>query len=64
MLSMRIMYPLKEAMKSWAARAGITYTEFVMMSLVYGARRMAKILGFYEKEDDQQVEVMGEGFRN
>lgn len=60
MISMRIMYPFKEALKVWAARAGITYTEFVMMALVYGARRQAKILGVYEKEDDQKVELMEE----
>lgn len=47
-------------MNTWTDRAGITHTEFLMMALVYGARRLAKLLGVYEKEDDAHVEIMGE----
>jgi len=63
MISIRIMYPFKDALKTWAARAGKTNTEFVMMSLVHGAIRQAKILGVYEKDDDRKVELMGEYMR-
>lgn len=60
MISVRLMYPFKKAMNTWADRAGITHTEFVMMALLHGARRQAKTLGVYEKEDDQKVEYMRE----
>ncbi len=59
-VSMRILHPFREAMKSWAVRAEKTFTEFVMIVVPYGARRMAKILGVNETKDDQQVEIMGE----
>lgn len=57
-ISMRITWPFKKAMITWAKRAGITYTEFLKMALVHGARIQAKRLGVYEKIDDQHMQII------
>lgn len=41
-------------------KGGITYTEFLKMSLVHGARIQAKRLGVYEKIDDEHMQLISD----
>ena len=55
---MSITWPFKKAIMTWPKRAGITYTEFLKMALVHGARIQAKRLGVYEKIDDEHMQMI------
>ena len=57
-VSMRIMLQFQRQLKVWANRSGITYTEFLTMSLVHGARKQARILGVYRQDDDIDYDLM------
>ena len=59
-ISMRITWPFKKAMMTWPKRAGITYTEFLKMSLVHGARIQAERLCVYEKIDDEHMQIISD----
>ena len=63
MISMRIMQPFKDAVRTWAARAGITQSEFIMMALVHGVRKQAVELGVYRKTDDAEIEKIGQYYK-
>ena len=56
MITVRVMQPFKDAIRTWAPRAGITQSEFIMMALVHGVRKQAVELGVYRKDDDLEIE--------
>jgi len=57
---MRITWQFKKAMMAWAKRAGMTYTEFMKMALISGARIQAKRLGVYEIIDDEHMQIISD----
>lgn len=56
MVRVRVSHLLKRQLLNWATRAGLSYSDFVRMSLVMGARQFALRHKLYHPEDDAELE--------
>ena len=52
----RVSRLLKKQLHDWATRAGLSYSDFVRMAIVMGARRYAIECGLYREADDRNIE--------
>lgn len=51
-VSLRVKYGLKNQLKMWATRSGMTLSDFITFSLITGSRRQAKRMGVYRVDND------------
>lgn len=54
-ITVRVSYFLKHQITTWAARAGMSNSDFVRMALVHGARQQAKQLDLFRESDNVEV---------